>query len=145
MDSCSPVSSPRSAGQPWSAAGENTNGAPKRGAIGVIRGLSAPAGADGAVGGVHVVARRLHLLAVLVGLFVDDLEVAAQLGDELLAGHRTRATPEITGSQHIAHDGLVLGLQGGGLSADQRAVGIHVAELVTNRHLLAPKVFAVGG
>ncbi len=44
-----------------------------------------------------------------VGLLVDHLEVATQLGDELLAGHRTRAAPEVTGSQHIANDGLVLG------------------------------------
>src|ERR1700721_2295565 len=48
-----------------------------------------PAAADGAVGGRHVVARRLHLLAVGVGLLVDDLEVTTQLGDELVAGHRT--------------------------------------------------------
>src|SRR5947209_11029211 len=94
-----------------------------------------PAAADGGVGAVHVVAGGLHLLAVAVGLFVDDLEVATQLGDELLAGHRTRAAPEVTGSQHIAHDGLVLGLQGSGLGADQRAVGIDITELVTNRHL----------
>src|ERR1700748_62619 len=60
---------------------------------------SGPAAADGGVGGRHVVACRLHLLAVGVGLFVDDLEVATQLGDELLAGHRTRAAPEVTGSQ----------------------------------------------
>ena len=76
------------------------------------------------------------LLAVGVGLLVDDLEVATQLGDELLAGHRTRTTPEVTGSQHIAHDALVLGLQRGGLGTDHRAVGIHVAELVTDRHEL---------
>src|SRR6201994_2885863 len=98
-----------------------------------LRGLG-PAAADGAVGGRHVVAGGLDLLAVGVGLFVDDLEVAAQLGDELLAGHRTRTTPEVAGGQHIAHDGLVLGLQRGGLGTDQGAVGIHVAELVTNRH-----------
>src|SRR6202167_2838332 len=100
-----------------------------------------PAAADGGVGGRHVVAGGLYLLAVAVGLFVDDLEVAAQLGDELLAGHRTRATPEVTGGQHIAHDGLVLGLQGGGLGTDQRAVGIHVSELVTDRHDCSPKWF----
>src|ERR1700756_1829183 len=98
-----------------------------------LRGLG-PAAADGAVGGVHVVAGGLDLLAVGVGLFVDDLEVATQLGDELLAGHRTRAAPEVAGGQHIAHDALVLGLQGGGLGADQGAVGIHVTELVTDRH-----------
>jgi hypothetical protein len=69
-----------------------------------------------------------------IGLLIDHLEVAAQLGDELLAGHRTRTAPEVTGGQHIAHDGLVLGLQGGGLGTDQGAVGIHVAELVTDRH-----------
>src|SRR6516164_4656930 len=45
-------------------------------------GWSGPAGADGAVG-------ALHLLPVGVGLPVDHLEVATQLGDELLAGHRT--------------------------------------------------------
>src|ERR1700734_3520711 len=65
---------------------------------------SGPAAADGGVGAAHVVAGGLDLLAVAVGLFVDDLKVATQLGDELLAGHRTRATPEVTGSQHIAHD-----------------------------------------
>src|ERR1700757_3549825 len=70
-----------------------------------------PTAADDAVGGVHVVTCGLHLLAVLVGLFVDGLEVAAQLGDELLAGHRTRTALEVAGGQHIAHDGLVLGLQ----------------------------------
>src|SRR3984957_19721377 len=103
--------------------------------------LSGPAGADGAVGGAHVVAGVLHALAVLVGLLVDDLEVAAQLGDDLLAGHRTRAAPEVAGGQHIAHDGLVLGLQRRGLGADQRAVGIHGAELVTDRHDCSPKGF----
>src|SRR6202044_562119 len=100
-----------------------------------------PAAADGGVGAAHVVAGGLDFLAVAVGLFVDDLEVATQLGDELLAGHRTRAAPEVTGGQHITHDGLVLGLQGGGLGADQRAVGIHVAELVTDRHDCSPKGF----
>src|SRR5580692_9830755 len=100
-----------------------------------------PAAADGGVGARHVVAGSLHFLAVAVGLLVDDLEVATQLGDELLAGHRTRAAPEVTGSQHIAHDGLVLGLQGSGLRADHRAVGIHVAELVTDRHDGSPKWF----
>jgi hypothetical protein len=39
-----------------------------------------------------------------------------------------------TGSQHIAHDGLVLLLQRRGLRPNQRAVGIHVAELVADRH-----------
>src|ERR1700733_13158924 len=106
----------------------------------VVQGLG-PAAADGGVGGRHVVACRLDFLAVAVGLFVDDLEVAAQLGDEFLAGHRTRAAPEVAGGQTIAHDGLVLGLQGGGLGADQRAVGIHVAELVTDRHECSPKWF----
>src|ERR1700733_9666160 len=100
-----------------------------------------PAGADGAVGGVHVVAGALDLGAMSVGLLVDDLEVAAQLGDELLAGHRTRAAPEVTGGQHIAHDGLVLGLQRGGLGADHGAVGIHVAELVADRHCVPPTSF----
>src|SRR6516165_3158102 len=104
-------------------------------------GVLGPAAADGVVGGVHVVPRRLDFLAVLVGLFVDDLEVAAQLGDELLAGHRTRTTPEVTGGQHIAHDGLVLGLQRSGLGPDQSAVGIHVAELVADRHDCSPKRF----
>src|SRR3984885_10224079 len=109
-------------------------------ATGVVWGLG-PAGADGGVGGRHVVAGGLHLLAGLVGLLVDDLEVAAQLGDELLAGHRTRATPEVAGGQHIAHDGLVLLLQGRGLGADHRAVGIHVAELVADRHCFPPTSF----
>src|ERR1700761_581365 len=77
--------------------------------------VSGPAGADGRVGARHVVAGGLYLLAVAVGLLVDDLEVATQLGDELLAGHRTRAAPEVTGGQHIANDALVLGLQRRGL------------------------------
>jgi hypothetical protein len=33
----------------------------------------------------------------------------------------------------------VLGLQRGGLRTDQRAVGIHVTELVTDRHECSPK------
>ena len=78
---------------------------------------------------------RLHLLAVLVGLLVDHLEVATQLGDELLASHRTGAAPEVTGSQHIANDGLVLGLQRGGLGADEGAVGVDIAELVIDCHI----------
>jgi hypothetical protein len=53
----------------------------------VVAGGLGPAAADGGVGGRHVVARGLDFLAVGVGLFVDGLEVAAQLGDELLAGH----------------------------------------------------------
>jgi len=49
---------------------------------------------------------------VAVGLLVDGLEVAAQLGDETPGSHRNpKPTPEVTGGQHIAHDGLVLGLQ----------------------------------
>src|ERR1700733_9188206 len=106
-------------------------------ATGVVWGLG-PAGADGGVGGAHVVAGGLHLLAVGVGLLVDDLEVATQLGDELLAGHRTRTAPKVAGGQHITHDGLVLLLQRGGLGADGGAVGIHVAELVVNRHGCSP-------
>src|SRR5436305_5443078 len=109
---------------------------------GVVR-VSGPAGADGGVGARHVVAGGLHLLAVAVGLLVDDLEVATQLGNELLAGHRTRAAPEVTGSQHITHDGLVLGLQRSGLGADQRAVGIDITELVTDRHEDSPKSVSV--
>jgi hypothetical protein len=35
----------------------------------------------------------------------------------------------------------VLGLQRGGLGADHRAVGVHVAELVTDRHDCSPKGF----
>src|ERR1700744_2899932 len=105
-----------------------------------VRGLG-PAAADGGVGGRHVVACRLHLLAVGVGLLVDHLEVPTQLGDELLASNRARATPEVTGSQHIADDGLVLGLQRSGLGADQRAVGVDIAELVTDRHEYSPKTF----
>lgn len=46
-----------------------------------------------------------------VGLLVDDLEVAAQLGDELLAGHRTRTAPKVPGGKHITDDGLMLGLR----------------------------------
>src|SRR5271155_4277799 len=107
-------------------------------AIRLPRLVLGPAGADGGVGGRHVVAGGLHLLAVGVGLLVDDLEVATQLGDELLAGHRTRAAPEVAGGQHITNDGLVLLLQRGGLGADGGAVGIHVTELVANRHECSP-------
>ncbi|AFJ35819.1 hypothetical protein A5644_25225 [Mycobacterium intracellulare subsp. yongonense] len=69
-----------------------------------------------------------------VGLLVDDLEVAAQLGDELLAGHRTRTAPKVPGGKHITDDGLMLGLQESGLGADQRAMGVDVAELVVDAH-----------
>src|SRR5258708_19711228 len=79
---------------------------------------SGPAAADGGVGGRHVVAGGLDFLAVAVGLFVDGLEVAAQLGDELLAGHRTPAPPEVTGGQHIPHHGLFLPLHVGRPGAD---------------------------
>src|SRR5271156_958018 len=109
---------------------------------------SGPAAADGGVGARHVVACRLHLLAVAVGLLVDHLEVPTQLGDELLASHGARATPEVTGSQHIANDGLVLLLQGSGLGTDQRAVGVDITELVTDRHLsvlLIVEVYAASG
>src|ERR1700688_3303231 len=85
-----------------------------------------PAGADGAVGAGHVVAGRLHLLAVGVGLLVNHLEVTTQLGDELLASHRTRAAPKVAGSKHITNDGLVLGLQRGSLRADEGAVSVHI-------------------
>src|ERR1700733_15531529 len=104
-----------------------------------------PAGPDGAVGAGHVVAGTLHLLPVLVGLLVDHLEVATQLGDELLAGHRAGAAPKVTGSKHIADDGLVLGLQGSGLRADEGAVGVNISELVINAHrvlLLMSKGYA---
>src|SRR5258708_27666614 len=94
---------------------------------------SGPAGADGAVGARHVAAGGLHLLAVLVGLLVDHLEVATQLGDELLAGHRTGAAPKVAGRKHIADDGLVLGFQRGGLRADGGAVGGNIPELVVSR------------
>src|ERR1700740_1850293 len=72
--------------------------------------LLRPAAADGAVGVEHVAAGALHLGAVRVGLLVDHLEIAAQLGNELLAGHRTGATPEVTGGKHITNDRLVLSL-----------------------------------
>ena len=71
----------------------------------------------------------LHLLAVRVGLLVNDLEVTAQLGDELLASDRTGATPEVTGGKHIANDGLVLLLQRRGLGTDYGAVRVDIAEL----------------
>ena len=80
-----------------------------------------------------------------VGLLVDHLEVTTQLGDELLAGHRTGAAPEVTGSQHIANDGLVLGLERGGLGADQCAVGVDVAELIIDAHCLCPPEFEISG
>ena len=47
----------------------------------VGREVSGPAAADGGVGAAHVVARGLDFLAVAVGLFVDGLEVTAQLGE----------------------------------------------------------------
>jgi hypothetical protein len=73
-----------------------------------------------------------------VGLLVNHLEITAQVGDELLAGHRTRAAPKVTGSKHITHDGLVLGLQRGGLRANQRAMGIDIAELLIDGHSSRP-------
>src|SRR5271163_3839556 len=100
-----------------------------------------PARADGGVGAGHVVARCLHLLAVGVRLLVDHLEVTTQLGDELLAGHRTRAAPEVAGGQHITNDGLVLLLQRGSLLADGRAMGVDISELVVNRHLSILLIF----
>src|SRR5271170_7154820 len=114
-------------------------------AIRLPRLVLGPAGADGGVGGRHVVAGGLHLLAVGVGLLVDDLEVATQLGDELLAGHRTRTAPKVTGGQHITNDGLVLLLQGGGLLTDEGAVGVHITELIANRHLFVLLMVFGGG
>ena len=67
-----------------------------------------------------------------VGLLVDHLEVATQLGDELLARHRTGATPKVPGRKHIANDGLVLGLQRGRLSPDRGTVSVDITELVVN-------------
>src|SRR3984885_13946177 len=96
--------------------------------------LSGPAGPDGAVGARHVAAGGLHVLPVGVGLLVNHLEVTTQLGDELLASHRTRAAPEVTGSKHITNDGLVLLLQRSGLSTDGGAVGVHIAELIIDGH-----------
>src|SRR5271169_5582625 len=96
--------------------------------------LLGPAGPDGAVGARHVAAGGLHVLPVGVGLLVNHLEVTAQLGDELLAGDRTRAAPEVTGSKHIADDGLVLLLQRRGLGADGGAVGVDIAELIIDGH-----------
>src|SRR5690625_4792198 len=103
-----------------------------------IAGRSGPAGADGVVGVSHVVAGRLHLLTVSIGLLIDHLEVAAQLRHELLAGHRTGTTPEITGSQHIMHNRLMLRLQRGSLGTNQRTVGVDITELVVDRHLSYP-------
>src|ERR1700722_1866131 len=114
---------------------------------GSIAMLLGPAGPDGAVGARHVATGGLHLLAVRVGLLVDHLEVATQLGDELLASHRTGAAPEVTGSQHVANDGLVLLLERSGLRANRGTVGVHVAERVIDAHchaLLNLKVFGFG-
>jgi hypothetical protein len=94
---------------------------------------------DGAVCLRHVVAGGLNLLAVLVGLLVDHLEVTPQLGDEVLASHRTGATPEVTGSQDVANDRLVLGLQRSGLGANEGAVRVHIAELVIDAHFFPPE------
>ncbi|EUA91196.1 hypothetical protein I551_2350 [Mycobacterium ulcerans str. Harvey] len=113
-------------------AGAPASGAPPR--TETSPDLSGPAGTDGAVRLRHVLAGGLNLLAVRVGLLVDHLEVATQLADELLASHRTGATPEVAGGQHIANDGLVLGLQRSGLCADEGAVGVDIAELVVNCH-----------
>ena len=98
-------------------------------------GRSGPAGPDGAVGAGHVAAGGLHLLAVGVGLLVDHLEVAAQLGDELLTSRRPGAAPKVPGGKHIANDGLMLGFQRRGLRADGGAVGVDIAELVVDRHV----------
>src|ERR1700758_3374512 len=94
-----------------------------------------PAGPDGAIGARHVATGGLHLRPVGVGPRVDHLEATAQLGDELLAGHRAGTTPEVPGGQHIANDGLVLGLQRGRLCTDEGAVGVDIAELVIDRHI----------
>ncbi len=104
-----------------------------------------PAGADGAVGLRHVAAGGLDLLAVGVGLLVDHLEVATQLGDELLAGHRTGAAPEVAGSQHIANDGLVLGLERRRLGTDGGAVSVDIAELVIDGHWSCPPESKLSG
>ncbi len=90
--------------------------------------------ADGAVGLRHVVAGSLHLLPVGVGLLVDHLEVTAQLGDELLASHRTGAAPKVTRGQHITNDGLMLRLQRRGLSADHGAMSVDITELIVDGH-----------
>src|ERR1700742_719871 len=66
-------------------------GAPDSGALLRTDPWSGPAGADGAVGAGHVAAGGLRLLPVGVGLLVNHLQVTAQLGDELLAGHGTGA------------------------------------------------------
>ena len=50
-----------------------------------------------------------RLGATGVGLFVDHLEVAAQLGDESLTGRRPGTAPKAASSKHIAQDGLMLG------------------------------------
>src|SRR6516162_6823547 len=83
---------------------------------------SGPAGADGVVSAGHVAAGRLHLGAVGIGLLVDNLEITAQLGDELLTSRRPGTTPKVPGRKHIANDGLVLGLERSGLGADEGAV-----------------------
>jgi hypothetical protein len=46
-----------------------------------------------------------------VGLFLDHLKVAAQFGDELLAGRRPATSPKVAGGKHITDDGLMLCLQ----------------------------------
>src|ERR1700759_4973650 len=105
-----------------------------RGELPHLWSVSGPAGPDRAVGAAHVAAGGLHLGAVGVGLLVDHLEIASELSDELLAARRPGATPEVTGGQDIPEDGPVLALQWAGLGPDQCAVGIHAAELVTDRH-----------
>jgi hypothetical protein len=69
-----------------------------------------------------------------VGLLVDHLEVAAQLGDELLTSRRPGAAPKVPSGKDISNDGLVLGFQRRGLCADGDAVGVDVTELIVDRH-----------
>jgi hypothetical protein len=76
--------------------------APDSGALLRTAPWSGPAGADGAVGAGHVAAGGLRLLPVGVGLLINHLQVTAQLGDELLAGHGTGAAAEVPGNKHIA-------------------------------------------
>jgi len=100
-----------------------------------------PAAADGGVGAAHVVAGGLDFLAVAVGLFVDGLEVAPNW----VMNSWQATEPEPPQKSPAASTSRTMdwcsASREGGLGADHRAVGIHVAELVTDRHDCSPNEF----
>ncbi len=61
-----------------------------------------------------------------------------QRSDELLAGHRPGTTPKVARSQYITHDRLMLSLQRRRLSPNHGPMGIHITELIIDRHRQCP-------